>query len=310
MARPFLVRAFTEELPLKVVSLVIAVSLFAIVRSDKDAATAAYVKVIYTLPRDRVLTSEPPGEVRVGVRGPWTRLQRFDDRAVEPIRIDLSDRASGVLRFDEGMVKLPAGLRVASISPAEVRLEFEQKVERDLPVQPVLEGQPVEGFHVARSSADPATVHVSGARRAVEAMARVPTRPLRIDGARSPVRGEVALEVPRAIEIDPQSVVVIAEVQPAMVERTVDSLAVKVLGLERLEGQVDPPMARVILRGPAPLIESIRPESISLSVEGQLVDTRPPARYIRSVSVNGLPAGVAAEVQPDTVMLLTRRKRD
>jgi hypothetical protein len=28
------------------------------------------------------------------------------------------------------------------------------------------------------------------------------------------------------------------------------------------------------------------------------------------VTVNGLPAGVAAEVQPDTVMLSTHRKRD
>src|SRR5262249_48299383 len=122
--RPALLRALTDELPLKIVSLVIAVTLFVIVRSDKDAATASYVKVIYTLPQDKVRVSGPPGEVRVGVRGPWTRLQRFDERGVEPIRVDLKDAVDGTLRFDEGMVKLPVGLRVASITPSEVKLEF------------------------------------------------------------------------------------------------------------------------------------------------------------------------------------------
>src|SRR5438105_15509663 len=102
-----------DELPLKVVSLIIAITLFVIVRSDKDASTAAYVKVVYTLPADRVLTSEPVGEVRIGVRGPWTRLSHFDERGVPPITVDCQNRAAMecTLRFDVGMLKMPAGLR-------------------------------------------------------------------------------------------------------------------------------------------------------------------------------------------------------
>ena len=50
--------------------LLIAVTLFVLVRSDKDATSAAYVKVIYALPKDRVLVSDPVTEVRVTVRGP------------------------------------------------------------------------------------------------------------------------------------------------------------------------------------------------------------------------------------------------
>ena len=42
--RPAILRAFTDQLPLKIVSLVIAATLFVIVRSDKDAATAAYAQ--------------------------------------------------------------------------------------------------------------------------------------------------------------------------------------------------------------------------------------------------------------------------
>ena len=39
--------------------MVLAVTLFVLVRNDKDATSGAYVKVIYTLPEDRVLVSDP-----------------------------------------------------------------------------------------------------------------------------------------------------------------------------------------------------------------------------------------------------------
>jgi YbbR domain-containing protein len=311
-SRPFLVRAFLDELPLKLVSMVIAVTLFIIVRSDKDAAAGAYVKVIYTLPENRVLVSDPVSEVRVSVRGPWTRLQRFDERDLEPIRIDLRGVHDTELRFDESMVKLPVGLRVASISPSQVRLEFEPRVQKKVKVQPLLEGEPASGFTVSRVIAQPEEVTVDGAKSAVDTLQRVPARPLRIAGARGVVRGEEALEAPppHVHFADASTVTVEADVRPAMVERVFDDLPVRLIGMTRLDGAVDPPKVRLTLRGPSNLIEAIKPGDITLRVDGQLIDLRPPARYVRSVAVVGLPAGVAAEVQPDTVAVTTHRKHE
>src|SRR6185369_4132573 len=99
--------------------------------------------------------------------GPWTRLQRFDERDLEPIRIDLRTVTENELRFDESMVKLPVGLRVASISPSEEKLEFEPRVQKKIAVQPLLEGEPAPGFHVARVTAIPSEVTVDGAKSAV-----------------------------------------------------------------------------------------------------------------------------------------------
>jgi YbbR domain-containing protein len=307
-----LARALLDELPLKLVSLVIAVTLFVIVRSDKEAASGAYVKVLYTLPEDRVLVSEPVGEVRVGVRGPWTRLSRLDERDLEPIRVDLRHIYDNELRFDDGMIKLPVGLRVASISPSEMKLEFEPRVQKRVSVQPLLEGEAAAGFHVAKVTADPAEVTVDGAKSAVEAMQRAQVRPLRITGARSPVRGERQLEAPppHVRFLDATTVAVEADVQPAIVERTFDTMAIKMLGMSRLDATIDPPVARLILRGPSNLVESIADGQVGLQIDGQLIDTRPPSRYLRSVGVGGLPAGVAAEVQPDSVAVTTHRRHD
>jgi hypothetical protein len=270
------------------------------------------VKVLYTLPDDRVLMSEPVGEVRVSVRGPWTRLQRFDERDLDPIRVDLREVHENELRFDESMVRLPVGLRVASISPSEEKLEFEPRVQKKVTVQPLLEGEPAPGFHVARVSATPAEVTVDGAKSAIEALQRVPSRPLRIVGARTPLHAEMTLEPPprHTRFLDVTTVTVEADVKPAMVERVFESLPVKLLGMTRLDGIVEPPNARLILRGPSNLFESINQPDVSLNVDGQLVDLRPPARYLRSVSVSGLPPGVAAEVQPDSVAVTTRRRHE
>ena len=313
MARPLFVRIFVEELPLKILSLVLAVTLFVLVRNDKDATSGAYVKVIYTLPEDRVLVSEPVPEIKVSVRGPWTKLQHLD-RSLEPVHIDLARvrTPTGDIRVDEDMIKVPAGVRVSSIVPSEVHVEFEPRVVREVPVQPILEGQPAEGYRVAKVVAEPARVRVDGAKSAVDNIERVPTRPLRITDARGPIKGDVALEAPplHTRFLESTTVSVRADIQAAMVERTFEGLPIKVVGLTHLDVTVEPPTARLVIRGPSPLVGDVSDKTIGLKLDASLIDTRPPARYLRALTVSGLPAGVAAEVQPDTIMLTTRRKRE
>ncbi len=311
MARPAFIRIFVDDLPIKVLSMVLAVTLFVLVRNDKDATSGAYVKVIYTLPEDRVLVSDPVPEVKVSVRGPWTKLQHLD-RSLEPIHIDLTHVHTSDVRIDEDAIKVPTGVRVSSIVPSEVHVEFEPRVSREVPVQPILEGQPADGYRVAKVVAEPPRVRVDGAKSAVESIERMPTRPLRITDARGPVKGEVALEAPplHTRFLESTTVRVTVDVQPAMVERTFEDLPIKVVGLTHMDAGVDPPAARLVIRGPSPLVGDVSDKTVSLKVEASLIDTRPPARYIRTITVSGLPAGVAAEVQPDTVMLTTRRKRE
>ena len=222
MARRFVVRALVDELPLKIVSLVIAVTLFVVVRTDREASTGVYVKVIYTLPSDRVLVSDPISEVRVGVRGSWTRLARLEDRGIEPIRVDLKDVRDGALRFEDAMIKLPAGLRVASISPAEVQLKFEARAMREVAVEPVLEGQPADGFQLGVVSATPRTVRIEGPRSVIKGLSRIRTRPVGVKGARETVEADVELEAepPHSRYLDVAQVAVRADIQPSIVERT------------------------------------------------------------------------------------------
>jgi YbbR domain-containing protein len=228
------------------------------------------------------------------------------------LHIDLTRVHTPDVRVDEDMIKVPPGVRVSSIVPSEVHVEFEPRVVREVPVQPILEGQPAEGFRVIKVTAQPQKVRVDGAKSAVEAIERVPTRPLRVTDARGPVKGDVALEAPplHTRFLESTTVGVQADVAAAIVERTFDALPIKIMGLVRMDGSVEPPTARLVLRGPSVLVNEVTDATVSVRVEASLIDTRPPAKYIRALTVSGLPAGVAAEVQPDTIMLTTKRKRE
>jgi YbbR domain-containing protein len=310
--RAFLHRAFVHELPLKVVALFLTGTLFLVVRSDRDAAAGVFVKVVYQLPQDRVLVSEPVSEVRVGVRGAWTRLSHLDEREIEPIVVDLSKSAEQLVRFREDMVRLPVGLRAVSVSPSEVRLRYEPRLERSVPVAPLLEGQPADGYRVTHVVAQPQEVRVDGARSAVLALKRVATRPLRVVDATGPIRGVVTFETPpRHIRyLEPQSVSVEAEIQPTIVEQSFSNVHIKVAGASRLEGMAAPGTVQVILRGPSDLVRRVARETVTATIDMRLEDSRPPGLYRKRVQVTDLPAGLAAEVRPDAIVLSTHHHRD
>ncbi len=289
----------SKELPLKLVSLLIAVGLFLIVRSDKDAVTAVSVKVVYTLPKDKVLISDPPLELRVSVRGPWTRLSHLDARDIDPIRVDLTRAQAGVINFDEGMVRLPPGIRAVSMTPAEARLDFDLRGKREVPIVARVDGTPAEGFRVARVTVKPERARLEGAARELDLLTRVATRPLKIDGTRGTIRGDVLFELPAGhIEVlDPQRVSVEVQVVPALGERVLDALPIKPAWLDR-GAAVDPPVVKVVLHGPVESIEPISPSKITLELS-------PKSRGsgTATVLVRGLPDGVTAEARPSTVQV-------
>ena len=311
--RDLLRRWLFDNFLLKVVSLGFAIVLFAVVHGEKDAVTGLYVKVVYLEAGERVLMSEPVSEIRVNVRGPLGAVSRLDEHDLEPVRVDLSTfRDADVLRFTEDRIKLPRGLHVATITPASMSLRFEPRVEKSVPVQPVLEGEPAPGYRLVRSAASPKMVKVSGARSVVDGIARAPTLPLRLADAREMVHGEVDLSPPPPhAEWKPARPVALeVEVAPVLAEKVLRKVPVRVTGANRLEAETEPATADVVLRGPADVLSQVQVGQPSLLVDALAEDARPAGAYRKRISAVGLPSGVAAEVRPESITLVTHRRHE
>lgn len=305
--RGLLRKIFIEDAALKVFALALSIILF-LVRSDWDASTPAYVRVQYLPSSDRMVVSDLVNEVKLVVRGPWSRINRFSESEVDPIVVDLSKREEGELRFTEEMVRLPSGLRVGSFTPSSVYVNFEAVVERTLEVQPIIEGEPAEGYRLGKTTASPRTVRVSGAKAVVEGVRNAPTRPIRVTGLRSPVTLQIKLAPPPKYVrfLDPQEVEVRVDVERKLVERTHTDVPVSITGSTHLQDiELLPPKVTVVLRGPEEVLEQFKgtPELVvDASTEDRKLGT-----FKKRIQVVSLPPDVAAVIRPDTVHMTIQK---
>jgi len=303
--------AFLGNLGLKFLSLVLALTVFLLVNTDRDREISARVGVSYTLPADRVLVSERLAEIRVGVRGPWRRLRRFDEREIDRIELDLRSTQDGEIAITPDMVKVPSGLTVTSISPRTLRVAFEKRVERAVEVTAVIAGQPAFGYEVKSVKPEPATAKAGGAEGVIKALSALRTREVRVDGKKDDFTVETQLVPPDGVDVDltgPVSVTV--EFKVRLETRLLGKIAVRVIGGEGVDpiGVVtDPPAVDVVLNGKVVDVEQavaagIVPMVRLIPADGVRARTAP-------VFVDGLPPGVGVELVPAKIELTPVRSK-
>jgi YbbR domain-containing protein len=304
--RKFIHGALFENLGLKFLSMVLAITVFLLVNTDRDREISARVGVSYTLPDDKVLVSERLDEVRISIKGPWQRLRRFDERELERVNIDLRRAQAGDVYLTPDMITVPSGLRVTSISPRTIRVAFDRRVEKIVEVSPQLVGRPTHGYTVSEIHSNPATIKVRGAERALKALTNVRTSDVSIDGRAETFVTETKVLTPDDVEPTGGSdVQVQIQIEEELVTRKLTGQAVRVAGegVDPARWQVSPAQVEITLTGTLLAVEKAR-ASLSPVVKPSAADTRP--REV-TVSVEGLPPGIGVRISPERVKLSPAR---
>jgi YbbR domain-containing protein len=306
-------QAFFHNPLLKIVSLVLAVALFFLVNTDRDAIIGVNVDVSYQLPENRVLVSEPVHQVRLSIRGPWRRIKRFDEREIGGITLDLTNMRSGPYTFAEDSVDLPEDLTLLSINPPTINLAFEPRLQKTVPVKAHVVGEPARGYEVQQVSPKPSQVTIRGAQSRVHDTEVVLTRELRLDGRGESFTEVLPLEPPRT---EPRGLIEIADRTPVEVEvtlapemgtRVLAGVPVEIVAGEGVAAAVgerfttEPATVDVVLHGPLLVIEDFDGQvTAQVTVHQEDSPARPrPA----DVQLRDVPAGVGTEIKPGTVTL-------
>jgi YbbR domain-containing protein len=306
-------QAFFRNPLLKLVSLVLAIALFFLVNTDRDAIIGVNVNVSYQLPEDRVLVSEVVDQVRLSIRGPWRRIKRFDERELGGITLDLTNMRSGPYTFPEDSVDMPEDLTLLSINPPTIDLAFESRLQKTVPVKVNVVGEPGRGYEVQQVSPKPSQVTIRGAESWVRDTENVLTRELRLDGRSESFTEVLPLEPPRT---EPRGLVEIADRTPVEVEvtlapemgtRVLTGVPVEIVAGEGVAMAVgerfttEPATVDVVLHGPLLVIEGFDGQvAAQVTVHQEDSPARPrPA----SVQLRDVPAGVGTEIKPATVTL-------
>ncbi len=294
----------TNNLGLKLTSLVAAIVLFSIVRGAEDAQRSVFVDVVAVLPppsSGKMLVSELPDRVRLTLKGSRSQLNAIRPELLQPVQIDLTDTDLRYYYFAGDEFDVPAGVTITQVAPASVPLQWADRLEKRLPVQARVEGTPPDGTVLgAPPVVEPAEVTVVGPREELESVRSVRTEPIDLSGLDvGPHVRRVPLQrvCSHCRFLEERPVEVRFELLRDVSERVLGPLPVLVEGAEARA--IEPSAVSANVRGLPREVDLIDPARVQAVVDAS---EQPPGAHVLPVNLRGLPPGIElVGVEPATV---------
>ena len=301
----------TEHLPQKAIALVIAITLVSLKREDALIVRSTMVRVRVNVPDDRVLVSpRTVDKVRISMEGKAGPLGDTDLDSIPDLQLPLTGLEGGQVTFEPDMFTgVPRDVRIVSIRPPAMLVQFEEKVTSSVSLEPVFDGEPARGFRVTQWSVDPPKITVEGAKSAVERLTKVKTRAIPLaDTTQSKSVKTTLAAAPRFVGfLGPHSVRVTIQVEEKTGTRVVIGRPIEVRGVaEGAPGfEVSPPTVDVTLYGPTRLLDELKVDTLVAYVDASKISPRRKL-LTRKVSFEAPKGLKSSELKPGKVTLLRR----
>jgi YbbR domain-containing protein len=256
----------TENLNLKLLSLVFALVLYGWVHGSQEAQRSLLLGVIALTPPEsstRELVTPIPAQIRVTVRGAKSTLDELHADDIGSVQIDLRSGSVTRLTFEPSMIPVPPGLTVEQIDPPAVDLTWEDRIQRDVPVEVGIVGTPASGFVVKGTpTSEPSTVRTRGPKSEVMVVQRARADAFDVTGLTAgKYTRQLAIErAPGRLAYDVPSVAASVEIAREEAERPFTRVPIALLGHAGAKAQ--PAEVDVRLSCPPEVVRALRPEQI------------------------------------------------
>jgi YbbR domain-containing protein len=251
-------KIFVEDWGVKLLSLAIALVLWLVVTGQNEPVMAhVNVQLNFIRPQGLEISNDPPRTVDVVLTGSRSKLD--DLTALDLVAtVNLSDQQPGerVLRLaDKAAISLPQGVKVDGFQPSAIPIRLEQIIERQVVVEPKLEGKPAEGYQVYGVRPSKTAVMVRGPESRVNALQKLETESIWLSGHKQTFTAEnLGLDVPDAkVDLLDPVVTVQVEIAELAVEKTYS-------GVPNGSG---PPMT-ITVSGPPSILDKLRSEDLRI----------------------------------------------
>jgi YbbR domain-containing protein len=261
-------RIFLEDWSLKLLSLAIAIVLWLLVTGQNEPVTAhVNVQLNFIRPQSLEISNDPPRTVDVMLTGSRNKLDDLTSLDLVAT-LDISDQRAGerVLRLaDKAQISLPQGIKVDGYQPSAIPIRLEPVVERQVPLEPKLEGKPADGFEVYAVHPTKGSVAVRGPQSRVNALQKVMTESIWLAGHKESFRAaNLTLDIPDP-KVDLLEPMVSVDVQIGEVRSEKDFSGVQVTTQQG--GKVQPATTSVTLSGATSLLNSLKAEDLKIVLD-------------------------------------------
>ena len=173
---------------LKFLSLLLAIALWFAVSGEERTETSLNMSLeMVNLNHNLMVTSEVPPAIQVRVVGSRSIVNNLSQSRLTQT-LDLNGYKSGRHTFSLGpnSLSLPRGVQVVRIQPNPITLTLAATITRTLPVKPVLENNPAEGYELVSAQTRPAQVTVRGPASELAELQFISTLPIDLSFLKEP----------------------------------------------------------------------------------------------------------------------------
>ncbi|WP_352431354.1 CdaR family protein [Pyrinomonas sp.] len=258
-----------DDWALKALALAIALALWFAVAGQRTPATIRLrgVPLVFLLPENVEIGNAPRDEIEVTLRGTKGALDALNVRnlvaTVDLHGYELGERVL-VLTPERISMELPDGVSIEDIEPDRLPLRLERRVEREVAVEPHIEGTLPDGYEIRRIQVIPDRVKIRGPESHVEALQKVTTESILLSGRQASFtvpQATINISDAKVVALEP-SVAVRIEIAEQAEEKKLSNVVVESDGARPAA-----PRATVVVRGPRSVIESLRAEDLTLRLE-------------------------------------------
>jgi YbbR domain-containing protein len=297
----------TDNLGLKLFSFACAFIIYGFVHSSQEAQRNLAVDLVALLPPEsaqRILVTPLPPTVRVTLHGPRTLLDGLHPENLGSFQIDLRSGRSGRVPLEATMLSVPAGTEVTLIDPPALDVVWDDLIEREIPIQVSISGEPPEGFLVkGPPDVGPRIVRARGARQVLETMQAVRAEPFEISGLPEGTHQRVISidHAPPRVTYDIANTTVTIEIARKLMERVFRAVQVHVVGSSH--ATAFPPRVDVRVVGPPDVVKPLRQEQIVPQIDLKEIGANLAAPNSMAIPITFDIEGCKIFITPSTVIV-------
>jgi YbbR domain-containing protein len=275
---------------LKFLSLLLAIAFWFAVSGEERTETSLNMSLeMVNLNHSLMVTSEVPPAIQVRVVGSRSIVNNMSQSRLTQT-LDLSGYKSGRHTFSLGpnSLSLPRGVQVIRIQPNPITLTLAATITRTLPIKPVLENNPAEGYELVSAHTRPAQVTVRGPAPELAELQFISTLPIDLSFLKEPTVIATDLDFKNLHLALKDAVPILADIQisPKTLTRTFSGIPVIT---DSPNAKISPPQVTLAIKGPWPLVQTLKPEDLKARVETRNLA---PGRHRLNVAAD-LPDGVS-----------------
>ncbi|MBN2719999.1 MAG: YbbR-like domain-containing protein [Proteobacteria bacterium] len=193
--------ALGKNLPLKILSIVLAVLLWAVISKGRGGEITEISLGIplefHNFPKGIEIVGCNVDRIDVHFSGPGKAVSTLSREGLS-LPMDLSGAAEGETTFEifPSDIKAPPNVTVTRVSPSSINVVLEKVSLREAPVVLRLEGDPQDGFTLGEPMAIPSRVRIQGPDSSLSRVGHIETSPVNVQGATQTLKGEIDLISP------------------------------------------------------------------------------------------------------------------